>query len=152
MCPRPLFYLQPYSVGITVPKEMGASTGLKTATTSSVFVTVHYSPDPLTGGHKYYIAAACNKQEGCRKKSYEAVYCFGFWGPFLWFKRSPETGADSSWAETWRSRAKFLSYVTAYGTFSHATGLNSQSKGPAPPLESNHCWTNMSTPEFICIG
>lgn len=47
MYPRPPFYPLPYSVGITLPKEMGGNAGLKTATPSTVFVMVHSSTDPL---------------------------------------------------------------------------------------------------------
>lgn len=47
MYARPLFYLQYYSIGITVPKATGGNAGLKTAIPSSVFVQVHTNPDPL---------------------------------------------------------------------------------------------------------
>lgn len=142
---RPLFYLWPHSVGITVPKEMEGNTGQKTATPSSVFVMVHSGPDPLPAPNIILLQQARLVQ----KKPWRRLL---FSWLFLWIIRSPETGADSSWADTQRSRTKFLSYVIAYGTFSHATGLDSQSKDPAPPRESNHCCPNMSTPEFICIG
>lgn len=70
MYPRPLFYLQPYSVGITAPKEMGGNTGLKTATPSSVFVRVHSSPDPLPATNIILLQQASSVE---KKKSYEAV-------------------------------------------------------------------------------
>lgn len=47
MYPRPPFYSLPYSTGITLPKELRGNAGLKTAITSTVFVTMHPSLDPL---------------------------------------------------------------------------------------------------------
>lgn len=54
MHPRPLFYLQPYGVGITLPKE----TGLKTASRSTVFVTAGILFQP-----EYYITTSKAAQE-----------------------------------------------------------------------------------------
>lgn len=77
MYPRPLFYLQPYSIGITVPKEMGGNTRLKTATPSTVFVMVHSGPDPLSS-----INIISLQQASKTTKNYEAVNCFGGGGFF----------------------------------------------------------------------
>lgn len=150
MYPRPPFYPLPYSVGITLPKEMGGNAGLKTATPSTVFVMVHSSTDPLPSTNIILLQQASRTEE---KKLWRSLV---FWGQLLWCIRNLEMGADSSCADTQRSSAKFLSYVIAFGTFSHAhhrrTRMSSQSRGPTPHLASNHCCTNMSTPEFICSG
>lgn len=49
------------------------------------------------------ILHCCNKQEGCWKEKPPVSV-----GYFVWFIRSPKTGADSFWADTQRSRSKFL--------------------------------------------
>lgn len=87
-----------------------------------------------------------NKQSSTGKK-YDSPVEFTL---FMGLVRNPETEGDSSWADTHQSGAKLLSYVSFYGTFSHATGEKerpiSQSKGPAPPLEANSCLPHMCTP------
>lgn len=134
MHPRPLFYLHPYGVGITLPKE----TGLKTASCSTVFVTAGILFQPWI--------LYRNKQSSTGKKHNSPVEFM----LFMRLVRNPETEGDSSWADTHKSGPKLLSYVSFYGTFSHATGEKerpiSQSKGPAPPLEANSCLPHMCTP------
>lgn len=84
MYPRPLFYLEPYSIGITVPKEMGGNTGLKTATPSSVFVRGHSGPDPLPATNIILLQQASGVKE--RK---EAMKQFTVLGAISLMRKKP---------------------------------------------------------------
>lgn len=98
MYPRPLFYPQPHSIGITLPKEMEGNAGLKTAIPSNVFVTVHSSTYPLPATNIILLQQASRAEGG---KPWR-VYCLG---RFLWCKRNPETRPDSSCVEKNKKKA-----------------------------------------------
>lgn len=77
MYPRPPFQPQPYSFGIIVPKVILGNTDLKTAISSTVFVTVHSSTD---SSRKYYFVATTKRSR--MEQSYKAAECLR--GTFLW--------------------------------------------------------------------
>lgn len=128
MYPRPPFYLQPYSVGITAPKEMGGNTGLKTATTSSVFVTVHSGPDPLP-------ATNISKRGEKKKEAVERwVYCIG--RRFLQILKKLWNGSRFQLSRHPQVKGKVLHLCNCLWdilTCHRRTRPNSQSKGPLLP-------------------
>lgn len=107
MYPRPPFQPQPYSFGIIVPKEI--QHWLKTAISSTVFVTVHSSTD---SSRKYYFVATTKRSR--MEQIYKAAECFR--GTFFEALRKLWNGSIQLCTRGWRS--KFSSYVTAYGIFS----------------------------------
>lgn len=124
MHPRPLFYLQAYSIGITLPKE----NGLKTASHSTVFVIVHSSPDSLPALN--IILQQANSIGKKEIKFYSLVHSFSL--------RNPETEAD-----THKSRAKFLSFVSFFSPLGGKDWISNQM---ALPLEADSCFAHLCTP------
>lgn len=139
MYPRPPFQPQPYSFGIIVPKEILGNTDLKTAISSTVFVTLHSSTE---SSRKYYFVATTKR--GRMEQSYKAAACLR--GTFFEALRKLWNGRIQLCTRGWRS--KFFSCVTAYGIFSY----RGEQDYPIPSLHSSfgveHCyklWTRPSS-------
>lgn len=155
MYPRPLFYPQPHSIGITLPKEMEGNAGLKTAIPSNVFVTVHSSTYPLPATNIILLQQASRAEGG--GESHEE---FTVWGDS--FDVNETLKQDQIPAVRKKIKKKPLEVKgkvpslcnCLWDIHAHRRRAwpSSQSRGPTCHLESNQHCTNMCTPEFICVS